>query len=165
MLDQKLSSESELEYAVFELNKQRVAIKLEFLERFNIVSEIIKIPRAPRFVLGVIRVERAIIPLIDLEILLGKKEADRNNSIALVISLKENVFAIHINNIPKVQKFDKISNEASIKLNFPAEWVVGYIEDEEFIPIVDPNLFWIALGDEEIVGPSLTYNIGKEDEE
>lgn len=166
MLDQKIETQSELEYAIFELNGQHVAINLEFLERFNLVTEIIKIPRAPKFVLGVIRIEKAIIPLIDLEILLGKNDVDLDNSIALVISLKENIFAIHINNIPKVTKFDEEVKEGGIRLNFPSEWAVGYLESEgTIIPVIDPNLFWIAMGDNEIVGPSLTYNIGHNEEE
>ncbi|MCY3411003.1 MAG: chemotaxis protein CheW [Candidatus Heimdallarchaeota archaeon] len=161
-----LESLENTEFAIFYINNKKVAIQLSYLERFNLITEIIKIPRAPKFVLGVIRIEKAIIPLIDLEILLGKKKTEKKNAVALVIALKDNVFALYSNTVPIVQRVEDLEKDSNYNLeNIPKEWVSAYINEDEAIPIIDPNAFWIGLGDNSILGPSLQYNLYEEDED
>jgi purine-binding chemotaxis protein CheW len=165
MTEQNIETISELEYAIFTFHSSPIAINLKYLERFNLIDKIIKIPRSPPFVLGVIRVEKAIIPLIDLEILLGsRKNIELKDAISLIITVENNVFALFTSSVPKVQTFDpneivkKIDGE--ILVDIPKDWIEGYIKSSDFtdsIPIINPKLFWIGLGDISIVGPSLQY--------
>jgi valyl-tRNA synthetase len=110
-------------------------------------------------VVGIANIENSIIPIIDLEVLLGMKEKEISpNAIAIIVSIEAAVFGLYTIDLPKVISLEKIGQEApeGFKVEFPEEWISGYSKEEgQIIPVLNPEMFWIGLGSSEINGPTI----------
>ena len=149
----------EEQYLTFNLGENLVGIQLRLVEIIEFVPEIIPIPRAPNHVLGVANIENAIIPIIDLELLLKyKNKSSIGKAISIIIAIESAVFGVHIAEPPKVVKLENRVQESPLtsSSNIPNDWIDGFFIDnmDNTVTILNPENFWIGLGKSEITGPA-----------
>ncbi|MDH5401596.1 MAG: chemotaxis protein CheW [Candidatus Heimdallarchaeota archaeon] len=156
MAETVLDTHSMQQYLFFKLDSENVAIKLDNIETIQLSTEVVPIPRAPKFVLGVTNVENTIIPVINLEYFVNDKQTiDIDNAIIIVVSNEDTIFGLYSSSLPIVVTNIEEIKERSEKI--PTNWQVGTFKSEsiERLTLLDPAKFWISLGDTEIISPVL----------
>ncbi len=167
MISEVVQTEAiEEQYLTFNLGENLVGIQLKVVEIIEFISEIIPIPRAPDHVLGVANIENAIIPILDLELLLKyKTESLTDTVISIIIAIESAVFGIHIAEPPKVVLLENMIDDPTMKISndIPKDWIEGYFIDnmDKTVIILNPEKFWIGLGKSEITGPASNAKASK----
>ena len=124
-------------------------------------SELIPIPRSPKYILGIVNIDSNIYPIVDLDVLLsGQKSTDLGQTIVSLIDIKNTIFGIHTQKLPHVVPGTIGDAKGSVK-KIPEDWVLGYTEQTELgnIPILNPMKFWIDLGESQVAGPLLDADL------
>lgn len=125
-------------YILFTNMKQNFAIDVTKVERIIEFQSPKKIPESSDYLLGVIKYEDSILPVIDLNIrLYGENSQNTKNTKIVVVAWKERLMGVLVDNIIGINNFnEEYYEESNIDTNVSKEYISGFIKSEEDITIV-----------------------------
>lgn len=146
-IDNLFENETELQLVVFQLGKEEYGIPIKIVQEIIMPQEMTKIPRAPKFIEGVINLRGNIVPVIDgckrFQVdrsLSGKTAADER---IVVIDIDKQVLGIIVNDVSEVINVAKAfidSNPAS--LGDDSELIIGIAKiDKRLLILLNPSGF------------------------
>ncbi len=95
--------ENASQFVSFQLGEQRYAFRIEQIREIVILDQITRVPQVSRCVLGVSNLRGAIIPIVDLRILLGlpRKAPDRETR-TIVVNVGERMVGCNVDMVSQV---------------------------------------------------------------
>lgn len=125
-------------YILFTNMNQNFAIDVTKIERIIEFEQPKKIPESLEYLLGVIKYEDAILPVIDLnKRLYDTKIKETKSTKIVIVSWKERLMGIVVDDIIGINKFEEeYYEESNIDTNVSKEYISGFIKSEDGITIV-----------------------------
>lgn len=132
-------------YLSFTLGEELFAAHVRNVLNILELTRITKIPRAPDYMLGVINLRGAVLPVIDARIKFGLPATDYTvNTCIIVAEVQMEGEAIHVgalvDSVQEVLEVEKeqIQPPPSIGNKFKTEFIIGMLKkEEEFIMLLD----------------------------
>lgn len=126
------------QYIIFSLNNQRYAIDISSIDRIIDYNEPKKIPETFDYVLGVIKYDDKILPIIDLlKKLYGKNITINTKSKVIVTTWKDRMLGFLVEDIEGIQRFDSNQIEENHEqYEISKKYIEGFIKLEEDIIII-----------------------------
>lgn len=129
----------------FKLGEESFTIPVMKIMEILEVPKITRVPQAPNFLVGVINLRGAVLPVIDTRIKFGMSAIDFTiNTCILVVSVMSNEELIQVgalvDSVSEVFEFstDKIKPAPTIATRYRADYIAGMIqEDDHFIMALD----------------------------
>ena len=125
-------------YILFTNKDQNFAIDVSKIERIIEFQKPKKIPESLEYLLGVIKYEKSIFPVVDLKIRLYEKESkNTKDTKIIVVAWKNRQMGFLVDNIIGINNFQEGDYEKSkIDTNVSKEYIEGFIKLEDDIIIV-----------------------------
>jgi len=129
----------------FKLDNESFTIPVMKIIEILEVPKITRVPQAPNFLVGVINLRGAVLPVIDTRIKFGMTPIEYTiNTCILVVSVLSNDEIIQVgalvDSVSEVFEFstDKIKQAPTIATRYRADYIHGMIqEDDHFIMVLD----------------------------
>ena len=137
-MDEEKKEAMELQLVVFMIGNEEYGVEISEVQEINRMIEITRIPRAPKFVEGVINLRGKVIPVIDLRKRFGmdKKEYDKNSRI-IVVEIDEKMVGMIVDAVTEVLRItsDNIEPPPPIVAGIGSEYLrgVGKLNDRMLI--------------------------------
>lgn len=116
MINEQTANQSEeYQLILFELGNSLYGIPIEKVSEINRIDQITTLPKAPKFVEGVINLRGNVVPLIDLRKRFGMKHIERTkkNKIIVVI-VEKRLFGIIVDTVLEVVSIAKENIEPTL---------------------------------------------------
>lgn len=125
-------------YILFTNRDQNFAIDVSKVERIIEFKSPKKIPESLKYLLGVIKYEQSILPVIDLNLRLYDKETENTKDTKIiVVAWKDRQMGFLVDNIVGINNFvEEYYERSNIHTNVSKEYIDGFIKLEEDIIIV-----------------------------
>lgn len=125
-------------YILFKNIGQDFAIDVKDIDRIIEFQVPKKIPESVEYLLGIIKYEDSILPVIDLnKRLYGETKEETEDTKIIVVAWKDRYMGIVVDDILGINDFEEESYEKSnIDTNVAKEYITGFIKSEEGIIIV-----------------------------
>lgn len=140
---------------IFSNNKQNFALEIERIERIIEYSRPRKLPETADYILGVIKYNEKVLPVIDLDKrLYGRDGAIRENSKIIVVLWKNAHLGLVVDDILGIRTIDEESFEESQigEESISSEYIKGFIKiDEDIIILMDTDKLFSFIQAKEIL--------------
>lgn len=125
-------------YILFKNRDQDFAIDVSKVERIIEFQDPKKIPESLEYLIGVIKYEKSILPVIDLNIrLYGSKIENTKDTKIIVVAWKNRQMGLLVDNIVGINNFEEeYYEESNIDTNISKRYIDGFIKLEDSIVIV-----------------------------
>ena len=126
-----------MQFVIFKLGDEYFAIDTKSIQNISEMITITKVPKAPKYIKGLINLRGSIKPLVDISMLLNI-ENNNNPQNIIIIKLNDEEVGIAVDEVVEVldiekDKFQSLSNKSK-------EYILGVIElNEAIITIIDVN--------------------------
>ena len=142
---EKVTSVETQLFLSFKLENESFTIPVMKIMEILEVPKITRVPQAPNFLVGVINLRGAVLPVIDTRIKFGMTPIEYTiNTCILVVSVMSNDELIQVgalvDSVSEVFEFstDKIKPAPTIATRYRADYIHGMIqEDDHFIMVLD----------------------------
>ena len=142
---EKVTSVETQSFLSFKLENESFTIPVMKIMEILEVPKITRVPQAPNFLVGVINLRGAVLPVIDTRIKFGMSPIEYTiNTCILVVSVMSNDELIQVgalvDSVSEVFEFstDKIKPAPTIATRYRADYIQGMIqEDDHFIMVLD----------------------------
>ena len=142
---EKVTSVETQSFLSFKLDNESFTIPVMKIMEILEVPKITRVPQAPNFLVGVINLRGAVLPVIDTRIKFGMTPIEYTiNTCILVLSVLSNDELIQVgalvDSVSEVFEFstDKIKAAPTIATRYRADYIQGMIqEDDHFIMVLD----------------------------
>ena len=142
---EKVTSVETQSFLSFKLENESFTIPVMKIMEILEVPKITRVPQAPNFLVGVINLRGAVLPVIDTRIKFGMTPIEYTiNTCILVVSVLSNDELIQVgalvDSVSEVFEFstDKIKPAPTIATRYRADYIQGMIqEDDHFIMVLD----------------------------
>lgn len=142
---EKVTSVETQSFLSFKLENESFTIPVMKIMEILEVPKITRVPQAPNFLVGVINLRGAVLPVIDTRIKFGMTPIEYTiNTCILVVSVMSNDELIQVgalvDSVSEVFEFstDKIKPAPTIATRYRADYIQGMIqEDDHFIMVLD----------------------------
>ena len=142
------------QFIVFSNNNQNFAIQISYVNRILEYENPIVLPEASDFLLGVIKYNGKVLPIIDLtNKLFAKLPSYDEESKIIVIEYKHRQVGLLVEEILGIYKFDESQYENSnIDTEVSKEYISGFIKLEDDITIIlEPDKLFVQEQEEELI--------------
>ncbi len=140
---------------IFSNNKQNFALEIERIERIIEYSRPRKLPETADYILGVIKYNEKVLPVIDLDKrLYGRDGEIRENSKIIVVLWKNAHLGLVVDDILGIRTIDEESFEESQigEESISSEYIKGFIKiDEDIIILMDTDKLFSFIQAKEIL--------------
>ena len=146
------------QFIVFSNNDQNFAVEISYVSRIIEYENPIKIPESSKFLMGVIKYNGKILPIIDLtRKLFDLSLANHNNCKIIIIELKESQVGLLVDDVIGIHRFEESQYEDSrIDTEVSKEYINGFIKLENDITIVlEPEKLFVQEQKEELISASM----------
>ena len=126
-----------MQFVIFKLGDEYFAIDTKSIQNISEMITITKVPKAPKYIKGLINLRGSIKPLVDISMLLGIEDDSIPQNI-IIIKLNDEEVGIAVDEVVEVldiekDKFQSLSNKSK-------EYILGVVElNEDIITIIDVN--------------------------
>lgn len=108
-----------MQIVVFKLADEHFAVETEKVQGINDMMSITRVPKAPRYIQGLINLRGSIKSLVDINMLLNVKSSSEKNNI-IILTVEDEEIGISVDEVEEVldieessiQKLEKDSNKA-----------------------------------------------------
>lgn len=145
------------QFIVFSNNKQNFALEISYVSRIIEYENPIKIPESSQFLMGVIKYNDKILPIIDLTKKLFGMSLDKHDDCKIIIiELKESQVGLLVDDVIGIHRFEGSQYEDSrIDTEVAKEYINGFIKLEDDITIVlEPDKLFVEEQKEELISAS-----------
>ncbi|OPJ60868.1 chemotaxis protein CheW [Clostridium oryzae] len=130
-----------MQIIVFDLNDEQFAVETSKVQSINDAMVITKVPKAPKYIKGLINLRGNVISLLDIEVLLDTHTSDKPKESVIILDMKDELVGIAVDNVSEVleiedKKIEKVQDEKNksyIKgvINF-SDKIVTFIDIDGF---------------------------------
>lgn len=106
-----------MQVVIFRLNDEQFAVETAKVQSINDMMEITKVPKAPKYISGLINLRGNIISLLDINLLLDTVKSDSKQTNIIILNMKEELIGISVDEVNEVLDIE--------------ESIVEKIEDEK----------------------------------
>jgi purine-binding chemotaxis protein CheW len=128
-----------MQVIVFKLNEEQFAVETSKVQSINDFMEITEVPKAPKFIKGLINLRGIIISLIDINLILGiiHKEEKQNNII--ILEMEDELVGIAVDQVDEVQEVLEDSLE-KIEYDDKKPYINGVFKlQDRIVTLIDIN--------------------------
>ncbi len=123
----------------FELANELYGIEITKVREIILISDITRIPQTPRYVLGLINLRSAVIPVIDLRVLFGLTEGERTgDSRIMVLQSRDKTIGIMVDAVREVLRVtrENIAPPPATVAGLGKEYLTGLVKLESQLLIL-----------------------------
>ncbi len=141
-LSKKINIRQEIKAVGFYVGDDEYAVYIHNVREIYPMTEIRKIPKAPKFVEGVINLRGVIIPIIDLRKRFDMEPSDLSSTTSskiLIVELDKNLIGLIVDNVSEVMNFylDEIEKAPPMfSANIDSQYIQGVAKIEEKLVIL-----------------------------
>lgn len=107
MYEHSPDAASTLQQLTFSLAEEEYGVDILVVREIRCWSKVTRIPQAPPYVLGVLNLRGAIVPIMDLRLRFGlERENYDDNTVVIIVSLDERLFGIVVDAVSDVLDVD-----------------------------------------------------------
>ena len=127
-----------MQVVVFELGNALFAISTDVVQSINDTMNVTKVPRAPKFIKGLINLRGSIKTLVDINLILNIDDNNAKENI-MILSIEKEEIAIEVDFVKEVIEIDKDDIRIIDECDKP--FMYGVIKfDDELITLLDMNI-------------------------
>jgi purine-binding chemotaxis protein CheW len=139
-----------LKLVVFSLNEQKYALRLAVVERVVRIVEIIRLPKAPEIILGVINIQGRIIPVVNVCRRFGLPERDTDlNDQLIIANTEKRTVALVVDAVDGVMEFPDQKVTSPDQILPSMEYIAGVIKMENGLILVHDIDRFLSLEEEQ----------------
>lgn len=113
--DVKMDSGEEFQLIRFNLGKSFYGIPIEHVSEINKLEEITTLPKAPKFIEGIINLRGNVVPVIDLRRRFGMEQVERTKKTKIiVVYVLKRLFGVIVDSVYEVLSLPKENIEPSL---------------------------------------------------
>jgi purine-binding chemotaxis protein CheW len=131
----KAQTRQEVQFVGFYIGTDEYALSINTVREIQAMTEIRKVPKAPRFVEGVINLRGHIVPIIDLRKRFDlEARADHQASKILIVEIKRYLLGMIVDNVSEVMRFfaDEIEKAPPVfAANIDSAYIQGVAKVED----------------------------------
>lgn len=131
------------QFLTFVLDSEEYAIDILKVQEIKSWGEVTKVPRSPAYMLGVINLRGAIVPVVDLRLRFGLARAEITSKTAVIIvravrDESKKTMGLVVDQVSEVYHFDsaQIQESSTIGSNVDSEFIYGLAKAEDQLVIV-----------------------------
>lgn len=127
------------QYVSFNLDSEKYAVDIMFIEEIIRLVEITQVPRAPEFVEGIINIRGKVIPVVDMKKKLGLGSISPNNNTRIIITnIKGKKVGFLVDSVNEVLRVDDsvIDDAPAVTMNLDSSYIKGVAKTEKGLFIV-----------------------------
>lgn len=133
--------EQDIQLVTFNLGSEEFGIDILKVNEINRLMEVTKVPKAPKYILGVINLRGVIIPVVDLRrrFRMGKVEVGKKTRIMIIEAINKSICFI-VDEVKEVVRisYDRIEPAPEIVAGIGCEYLRGVGKvDDRLINIID----------------------------
>ena len=139
------------EYVTFSVAEQVFCLRITQIREIRRWSPVTILPHAPAYVLGVMNLRGAVIPICDLAVRLGlQRTDDSERNVVVVVNINGNLLGLLVESVSEIISIDpeEVQDTPSVDSRDTKEFVQGIIsKDGQMVRIVDLNS--VGLSDQD----------------
>jgi len=129
------------QYVSFNLNSEKYAVDIMYVEEIIRIVEITQVPRAPEFVEGIINIRGKVIPVVDMKKKLHLGSISVDNSTRIIITnIKNRKIGFIVDSVNEVIRIDDslIDDAPTVTMTMDSSYIKGVAKtDQGLIIIID----------------------------
>ncbi|MCA1927669.1 MAG: chemotaxis protein CheW [Calditerrivibrio sp.] len=127
------------QYVSFNMDSEKYAVDIMFIEEIIRLVEITQVPRAPEFVEGIINIRGKVIPVVDMKkkLGLGSISPDINTRI-IITNIKGKKVGFLVDSVNEVLRVDDsvIDDAPAVTMNLDSSYIKGVAKTDKGLFIV-----------------------------
>lgn len=127
------------QYVSFNMDSEKYAVDIMFIEEIIRLVEITQVPRAPEFVEGIINIRGKVIPVVDMKkkLGLGSISPDTNTRI-IITNIKGKKVGFLVDSVNEVLRVDDsvIDDAPAVTMNLDSSYIKGVAKTDKGLFIV-----------------------------
>ncbi|MEG1255986.1 chemotaxis protein CheW [Clostridium sp.] len=96
-----------MQVVVFTIGDEQFAVETSKVQGINGLMKITKVPKAKKYIKGLINLRGSILSVLDINLLLGMDTKDENNNNIIVLELNEEQVGITVDHVEEVMNIDE----------------------------------------------------------
>ncbi|MEF3254659.1 MAG: chemotaxis protein CheW [Deferribacterales bacterium] len=144
------------QYVTFNLDSEKYAMDIMFIEEIIRVTEITEVPRAPEFIEGIINIRGKVIPVVDLKKKLGLGSISQDNNTRIIITnIRNKKVGFLVDAVNEVIRIDssEIEPTPAVTMTLDSSYIVGMAKtDKGMIIIIDIAKIFSAGEENQLYG-------------
>lgn len=127
------------QYVSFNLDSERYAVDIMFIEEIIRLMEITQVPRAPEFVEGIINIRGKVIPVVDMKKKLGLGSISSDNNTRIIITnIRDKKVGFLVDSVNEVLRVDDfvIDDAPAVTINLDSSYIKGVAKTEKGLVII-----------------------------
>jgi len=129
------------QYVSFNLDSEKYAVDIMYVEEIIRIVEITQVPRAPEFVEGIINIRGKVIPVVDMKKKLHLGSISVDNSTRIIITnIKNRKIGFIVDSVNEVIRIDDslIDDAPTVTMTMDSSYIKGVAKtDQGLIIIID----------------------------
>jgi purine-binding chemotaxis protein CheW len=128
-----------MQVIVFKLNEEQFAVETSKVQSINDIMEITRIPKAPKFIKGLINLRGIIISLLDINLILGIDPGETKQNNIIILEMEDELVGIAVDQVDEVQEALEDSLE-KIEYDDKKPYIKGVIKlQDRIVTLIDIN--------------------------
>lgn len=127
------------QYVSFNLDSEKYAVDIMYIEEIIRMVEITQVPRAPEFVEGIINIRGKVIPVVDLKkkLNLGSISQDQNTRI-IITNIKNRKIGFIVDSVNEVIRIDDslIDDAPAVTMTMDSSYIKGVAKTVQGLIII-----------------------------
>lgn len=127
------------QYVSFNLDSEKYAVDIMYIEEIIRMVEITQVPRAPEFVEGIINIRGKVIPVVDLKkkLNLGSISQDQNTRI-IITNIKNRKIGFIVDSVNEVIRIDDslIDDAPAVTMTMDSSYIKGVAKTAQGLIII-----------------------------
>lgn len=140
---EKKIKDEEIQIVGFILGDEHYGVAIDKIQEIYRMSEITRVPNAPKYIEGVINLRGAVLPVVNLRIKIGMPTKQKDNRTRIIIiEIEEMSIGFIVDEVREVIRINSsiISSPNEFTVNVKTEYITGVAKlDGELIIIIDPE--------------------------
>ena len=96
-----------MQVIIFNLGEEQFAVKTEVVQNITDMMEVTRVPRAPKYIKGLINLRGNVISLLDLNLLLDVKGKKEEHDSTIIIKIGDEAVGIAVDTVEEVLEIDE----------------------------------------------------------
>lgn len=91
-----------MQVVVFKLNDEQFAVETVKVQSINDIMEITRVPKAPKYIKGLVNLRGNVISLLDINLILDVKKGENEQSSIIILEMDDELVGITVDQVDEV---------------------------------------------------------------
>lgn len=96
-----------MQVVIFKLNDEQFAVETSKVQSINDMMEVTCVPRAPKYIRGLINLRGNVISLLNINLLLDIAEGENNQDNIIILEMEDELVGISVDQVDEVLEVDE----------------------------------------------------------